>query len=138
MIYKTYIKKMNSVIKGSNLNTGINPVSELCYGKNVTRILCYFDHSKIKEMMEDGTMPNIDKISHRLKITNAGSIDFTMLHHTDTSSISGCVRKRASSFDLIFFLIPKEWDKGNGFDYSRVEYLEDFYEELEEMTKASK
>lgn len=128
MIYKTYLKKMNSIIKGSDLNTGINPVSELCYGKNVTRILCYFDHSKIKEMMEDGTMPDIDKISHRLKITNAGSIDFTMLHHTDTSSITGCMRKRASSFDLIFFLIPKEWDKGKGFDYSRLDFLQDFYD----------
>ena len=38
------------------------------------------------------------------------------------------MRKRASSFDLIFFLIPKEWDKGKGFDYSRLEFLEDFYD----------
>lgn len=119
---------MNSIIKGSDINTGINPVSELVFGKNTSRVLCYFDHSKIKTLMEDGTFPDKSKITHRLKITNAGSLDFTMLHHTDTSSISGCMRKRASSYDLIFFLIPKTWDAGKGFDYSRNEFLEDFYD----------
>ena len=119
---------MNSIIKGSDINTGINPVSELVFGKNTSRVLCYFDHSKIKTLMEDGTFPDKSKITHRLKITNAGSLDFTMLHHTDTSSISGCMRKRASSYDLIFFLIPKTWDAGKGFDYSRNEFLENFYD----------
>ena len=119
---------MNSIIKGSDINTGINPVSELVFGKNTSRVLCYFDHSKIKTLMEDGTFPDKSKITHRLKITNAGSLDFTMLHNIDTSSISGCMRKRASSYDLIFFLIPKTWDAGKGFDYSRNEFLEDFYD----------
>ena len=128
MITKTYLSKMNSIIKGSDINTGINPVSELVFGKNTSRVLCYFDHSKIKTLMEDGTFPDKSKITHRLKITNAGSLDFTMLHHTDTSSISGCMRKRASSYDLIFFLIPKTWDAGKGFDYSRNEFLENFYD----------
>ena len=26
-------------------------------------------------------------------------------------------KQRAASFDLIFFLIPNEWDNGKGFDY---------------------
>ena len=128
MITRTYLSKMCSIIKDSDLNTGINPVSELLFGKNVSRILIQFDHNRIKKMMEDGTMPDKSKITHRLKITNAGSLDFTMLHHTDTSSVSGCMRKRASSFDLIFFLIPKDWDAGKGFDYSRSEFLEDYYD----------
>ena len=68
MITKTYLSKMNSIIKGSDINTGINPVSELVFGKNTSRVLCYFDHSKIKEMMEDGTMPDIDKIYHRAQV----------------------------------------------------------------------
>ena len=128
MITKTYFSRMCSIIKDSDLNTGINPVSELLFGKNTSRVLIYFDHNKIKKMMEDGTMPDKSKITHRLKITNAGSLDFTMLHHTDNSSVNGCLRKRASSFDLIFFLIPKTWDNGKGFDYSRNEFLEDFYD----------
>ena len=128
MITRTFLKKMTSIIKDSELNTGINPVSELVFGKNISRILIYFDTDKIKKLMEDGTFPDKSKITHRLKITNAGSLDFTMLHHTDTSSISNCIRKRASSFDLIFFLIPKTWDNGKGFDYSRSEFLEDYYD----------
>lgn len=128
MYYRTYISKTCSIIKGSEINTGLNPVAELLYGKNTSRVLIYFDHSKIKKMMEDGTMPDKTKITHRLKITNAGSIDFTTLHQANASSVSGCLSKRASSFDLIFFLIPKEWDGGKGFDYSRNEFLEDFYD----------
>lgn len=132
MYTRTFISKMNSIIKGSDINTGINPVAELLYGKNTSRVLCYFDHSKVKKMMEDGTFPDWSKITHRLKITNAGSLDFTMLHHTETSSVSGCFKRRASSFDLIFFLIPKEWDAGKGFDYSHNEFLEDFYDNKNE------
>lgn len=128
MITRTYLSKMNSIIKDSDLNTGINPVSELLYGKNTSRVLIYFDHSKIKKMMEDGTMPDKSKITHRLKITNAGSLDFTLLHQIDESSVSGCQRRRASSFDLIFFLIPKTWDNGKGFDYSHSDYMQDYYD----------
>lgn len=128
MYYRTYISKMNSIIKDSELNTGINPISELIYGKNLTRVLCYFDHTKVKEMMENGTMPDKSKISHRLKITNAGSVDFSMLHHCETSSIDDSKKRRASSFDLIFFLIPKTWDAGKGFDYTRNALNEDYYD----------
>ena len=128
MVFKTYLSKMNSIIKGSDLNTSINPISELIYGKNITRVLCYFDHSKIKCMMEDGTMPDKSKITHRLKITNAGHVDFSMLHHKETSSIDSSIKKRASSFDLIFFLIPKTWDSGKGFDYTANALNADYYD----------
>ena len=128
----TYLSKMNSIIKGSEINTGINPVLEVLYGKNTARVLCFFDHSKVKKMMEDGTFPDWSKITHRLKITNAGSVDFTLLHQKETSSVGNCLKRRASSFDLIFFLIPKEWDAGKGFDYSRSEFLEDFYDNKNE------
>lgn len=129
MITKTYFEKANIIIKGSKINTGINPVQEIIYGNNVTRALYYFDHSKIKKMMEDGTFPDKEKITHRLKITNAGSIDFTQLHKVCDSTITpDCKKKRAASFDLIFFLIPKTWDEGKGFDYSRLEFQNDFYD----------
>lgn len=128
MIYKTFIEKINTIIKGSNINTSLNPVSEILYGKNVSRMLLYFDHRKIKKMMEDGTMPDKSKITHRLKITNAGSVDFTMLHNQKCSSVNECKSRRASSFDLIFFLIPKRWDAGKGFDYSRSVFQEDYYD----------
>lgn len=132
MIYKTYLSKMNTIIEDSLLNTSINPICELIYGKNTTRILCYFDHSKVKELVENGSMPNMDKLSHRLKITNAGSLDFTQMHCNEMSSIDDNRKRRASSFDLIFFLIPKQWDKGKGFDYSSNFLNQDFYDTKQE------
>lgn len=127
MITKTYINKFNTIIKDSDLNTGLNPIAELCYGANNTRILCYFDVEHVKRLWQDKTMPNIEKLSHTLKITNAGSLDLTQIHQCETSSISGDKKVRATSFDLIFFLIPKEWDRGKGFDYTTNAFTTDFY-----------
>lgn len=127
MLERTYISKFNTIIKGSDYNTGINPIAELCYGATTTRILCYFDTDKIKNLINDGVMPDKSKIKHTLRITNAGSIDFTQLHNKDISSIHDCNRQRATSFDLIFFLIPKKWDRGKGFDYSTSSFNIDFY-----------
>ena len=129
MVYRTYIEKSNSIISGSKLNTGLNPVIELVYGKDmiVSRALIYFDHSKIKELWEDGTMPEIKKMKHVLHITNAGSLDFTQLHKCETSSINDNKKVRAVSFDLIFFLIPKDWDAGKGFDFSKNAFNVGFY-----------
>ena len=120
MVFKTYVEKTNSIISGSKLNTSLNPIGEIVYGKDniVSRSLIYFDHSKVKKLMDDGIMPNMDKMKHTLHITNAGSLDFTQLHDCETSSINDNKKIRATSFTLIFFLIPKPWDEGKGFDYS--------------------
>lgn len=129
MVYKTYISKFNTIISNSKLNTGINPISELVYGHDniVSRALLYFDHTQVKKLMDDGIMPNMSKMKHVLHITNAGSIDFTQLHQKETSSINDNKKIRATSFDIIFFLIPKPWDRGKGFDYSRSYFNADFY-----------
>jgi hypothetical protein len=121
MVYKTYISKYNTILSGSKLNTGISPISELVYGRDfvVSRALIYFDHNKVKELIKNGTMIDITKMKHILRITNAGSLDFTQLHDCAASSINDNKKIRATSFDLIFFLIPKEWDNGKGFNYSK-------------------
>lgn len=122
MVYKTYISKFNTIISGSKINTGLNPVSELVRGNEtiVSRALIYFDHNKIKEQMDEGVMIDMSKMKHTLYITNAGSIDHTQMHKCETSSINESKKIRATSFDLIFFLIPKHWDRGKGFDYSKT------------------
>ena len=128
MLERTYISKFSTIVKDSNINTGINPVSELVYGAHVSRMLCYFDHSKIKKMVDDGMFPKIDKLTHTLRITNAGSLDFTELHCDGISSIGSGKKKRATSFDIILFLIPIEWDRGKGFDYTKTSFNKDFYD----------
>jgi hypothetical protein len=120
MIYKSYIQKTDTIISNSKINNGLNPIAELVYGKDaiVSRVLMYFDHTEVKKLMEDGIMPKMEKMKHTLHITNAGSLDFTQLHQKEMSSINSNKKIRATSFDLIFFLIPKPWDGGKGFDYS--------------------
>lgn len=128
MIERTYLSKFNTIINGKKLNTGINPVAELCYGTSLTRILCYFDTNKIKKLVDNGTFADIKKIKHTLHITNAGSIDFTQIHCGEISSINENMKKRATSFDIVFFLIPKLWDRGKGFDYTKTFFNQDFYD----------
>lgn len=129
MVYKTYISKFDTIISNSKLNTGLNPISELVYGRDyiVSRALLYFDHNKVKTLMDGGIMGDMSKMKHTLHITNAGSIDFTQLHHCETSSINDNTKIRAVSFDLIFFLVPKPWDRGKGFDYTKNFFNHDFY-----------
>ncbi|MBR6515744.1 MAG: hypothetical protein IKT40_02695 [Bacilli bacterium] len=118
MVNRTYISKMNTIISGEELNTGLNPISELTYGANSTRTLLYFDVSKLKEMYNENYFSDLSNVKHYLKITNAVSVDQKQLHFSGASSISGTTKKRASSFDLIFFLIPRNWDCGKGYDYN--------------------
>lgn len=120
MVFKSYITKFTTIISNSKLNTGLNPISELVYGKNniVSRALFYFDHNKVKGLIENGTMIDIKNMKHTLHIINAGSTDLTQLHTCETSSINDNMKLRATSFDIIFFLIPKPWDSGKGFDYT--------------------
>lgn len=129
MVYKTYISKFDTIVSNSKLNTGINPISELIYGRDyiVSRALIYFDHNKVKHLLDNGIMGDMSKMKHTLYITNAGSIDFTQLHQCEQSSVNDNMKIRAVSFDLIFFLIPKEWDRGKGFSYAKNFYNSDFY-----------
>lgn len=127
MITRTYISKFSTIINNSELNIGINPVGEMVYGDDFTRMLVYFDHSKLKEMVDKKVFCDESKLKHYLKITNAGSLDFTQLHCGDYSSIGSEAKVRASSFTLLFFLIPQEWDGGKGFDYAETYYNRNFH-----------
>lgn len=129
MVYKTYISKFNTIVSNSKINTGLNPISELVYGRDtiVSRALFYFDHNKVKKLIDDGIMVDKSKMKHVLHITNAGSIDMTQLHHCEVSSINENKKVRATSFDIIFFLIPKPWDRGKGFNYSKSYFNVGYY-----------
>lgn len=125
---RTYLDKCATIIMGSEYNTGLNPVSDLVWGSNSTRLLVHFNHDKIKQLVEDKVYPDITKLKHTLKITNAGSLDMSELHKVYSSQIDGTTKKRASSFDLIFFLIPSAWDVGKGFVYNTNYFNKNFYD----------
>lgn len=134
MIVHTFLDKCNTIIRNSNTNTGINPVGELSYGYTTTRLLIHFPIDKIKSYIDDKTMPDKSKIRHILKMTNTNGIDLMDLHCNKISSTGGD-KKRATSFDLIFFLIPREWDRGKGFHFTDKEYNFDGYRKSEVDSK---
>ena len=127
MVVRTYIEKMNTIVSGDTINTGINPISELVYGANTTRTLLYFNECNLRKLVDEKVFADISKLKHYLRITNASSIDFTQLHKKEVSSLSAADKIRACSFDLIFFLIPKFWDCGKGFDYSMSFFNNGYY-----------
>lgn len=119
-VTRTFIDRCNTIVKGSDINLGINPVAELNFGGGtVSRILLHFPIEKIKGLVEDGTYPDISKLSHQLVLFNCASLDNVTLDKKINKSDYSGLKERASSCDILFFLIPMDWDGGRGFDWVR-------------------
>lgn len=114
MIKHTFLDKCNTILKDSDLNTGLNPVIEINAGSRTSRALIHFDLSVLEQMYRDNEI-NLNETRHILKMKNCGAVELPKLND---SIIYGCdTKERASSFDLIFFRLPYEWDNGRGYDY---------------------
>lgn len=120
---KTYLTKTNTIIKDSNVNTGLNPVMELSYGERLTRGLLFFDHTKLQSLVEDKTYPEMNKLKHTLKMFNASSVNNIFNKECGTIN-TNTTKHRANSFDLILFLLPKMFDNGKGYDYNADLHLD--------------
>ena len=117
LVTRTYISKSNTIVKDSCVNVGVNPIVELNYGHMTTRCMLYFDHTKVKNLVNDKTYPDMSKLHHVLKMTNTASLTRSAIYRPCTSEYFNDNKERATSFDLIFFLINKDWDNGRGFDF---------------------
>lgn len=122
MVIRTFFSKNNTIVKNSNVNTGLNPVTELFYGgdtgtEQYSRFLFQFDETRLKSLYTGGTFADITKLTHTLRLTNTASFDTDLLNGT----MGG--KARASSFDLMVFKVNQLWDNGCGYDYSPVVYL---------------
>ena len=118
MIIRTYIEKDNTIIGGSEINTGRNPVAELFYGgegksNKFSRHLLYFDVQKLKEQYSLGNLGDLSEVVHTLKMTNTSALDTDLIGKQTSDG-----KQRACSFDLILFPIPQDWDEGCGFTYN--------------------
>lgn len=116
MIKHTFLDKCCTIFKDSDLNTGLNPVAELNYGKDISRALIHFDINELKELYENKTYPDINQLKHVLKLTNCGSVN-NDIHDTPLTTRYCDMKERATSFDMLLFKVPKEWDGGKGVDY---------------------
>lgn len=119
MVIRTYFDKNNTIVNNNNVNTGLNPVTELFYGGNeqYSRFLFYFDETRLKNLYTGGTYTDLTKLTHTLRLTNTGSFDSDLLNTMMGS------KDRACSFDLILFKINQEWDNGVGYDYGICEFI---------------
>ena len=117
MIRHFFLDKTATISKGSFTNTGLNPIIDLNYGVGISRGLLHFDESQIKELVEDKTIADIDKMKCTLKMTNCGSVDGVPYekHFLAGEAISS---QRATSFDLILFKLPQFFDEGRGFEFT--------------------
>ena len=117
MVIKTYFDKNNTLIYNSNVNTGLNPITELYYGGSqfgpqFTRFIFHFDETKIKNLYTDKTFADITKLKHTLRMTNTGFLDPSLLN-TNMG-----IKERTSSFILALFTLNQHFDNGVGYDYT--------------------
>jgi hypothetical protein len=118
MVIRTYFDRNNTIILDGYANTGRNPVSELYYGggstnKSYSRFLFHFDETRLKNLHNGGTFPNLGLLKHTLIMTNTGAFDLNLLGRDTPYG-----KQRASSFDLVVFKLPQNWDEGVGYDYN--------------------
>lgn len=96
---------------------GLNPVMHIGYGNRIMRGLIHFDVLKIKELIDDKTFANLDKLSFTLKMMNCFSINGLPYEKPLFANFESTAH-RAASFDLILFKLPKDFDEGRGFEYA--------------------
>lgn len=113
IVTHTFLDKTNTIIEGDNVNIGLNPILELYYGMPITRGLIHFDVTNLRNKLLDHTYPDIKKMHHVLKMQNVAGLrtDYQTLFNRYNNA------ERAASFDLLFFLLNKDWDMGRGFDF---------------------
>ena len=117
MVRHIFLDKTNTITKGSLWNTGLNPILEINYGKELSRGLIHFDVNEIGNLIADGTFSDPSKLKCVLKMTNCASVDGLPydkeIHHRASEPV-----ERATSFDLVLYALPQDFDAGKGFDYA--------------------
>lgn len=117
--FRSYFEKNNTIINSSKTNTAKNPTTEIFYGSSFSRFLFVVDFKELINKIIDGNFVLNSDTTHTLHLTNTIFGDETFL-----GAERGTGKKRASSFKLILFRIPEEWDEGIGFDYENVDFIE--------------
>jgi len=130
-IYRSYFNKSNTIISDSYTNTSRNPIVELFYGRvnniqtpiGFSRYIFDIDLTKLNDLISEGVISTScgSNMNHTLIMKNTSAFDKELLNTTMSNG-----KRRATSFDLILFRIPKtsgstgtpqNWDSGVGYDY---------------------
>ena len=133
-LLRSYINKNNTIVLESDVNTGRNPVLQLNFGESAsiipsygyTRFIFDLDLELLRQNIQTGTISTgcTSAMTHTLHMTNTSSFEEELLN---TFMSDG--KRRASSFDLILYRLPKTsgstgnpqyWDEGVGYDFSNT------------------
>lgn len=115
-IFRSYLKKCDTIIQYNTLNNSQNPVAEISYGTlipQVSRFIFDIDLSNLISKIQSGIINPKNIISHTLKLTNTIRLREDLLgkkSYDDTIL-------RASSFNLDLFNINQDWDEGSGYEF---------------------
>jgi hypothetical protein len=131
-IHLSYFNKNNTLIANSETNTGRNPVIELSYGATdylipaygPTRLIFNLNLQPLIDKVNDDIIfsGSLSSVTHTLVLKNSASFDESLLNGKMPNQ-----KRRASSFDLVLFRIPRTsgttgnvqyWDEGVGYDYT--------------------
>lgn len=118
IVTHTFLDKSNTIIDGSKANCGLNPILSLYYGNMHTRVLVHFSVDKIRDLINEKVYPEQSKLTHVLKFWNVSDIDLPKINCAFPDQKRTNDRERATSFELILFRIPNDWDAGRGFDFT--------------------
>lgn len=123
MIRHFFLDKTNTILENSLQNLGLNPILGVGYGQFLMRGLLHFDISEIKNLVNDKTFADPNKLTFTLKMTNCFSVD-TVPYESPIHISPDFEFERASSFDLMVFKLPMDFDAGRGFDYKNDFYIQ--------------
>lgn len=117
MIRHFFLDKTNTIVEKSFQNLGLNPILHVGYGNGLLRGILSFSPKQIKDLIDDKTFANIDKLHCYLKMTNCFSID-GLPYEKILFGNNYQLMQRACSFDLILFKLPKDFDEGRGYEFT--------------------
>jgi len=115
-LYRSYLSKCSTLIKGNTTNNSLNPVTELFYGTEnqaTSRFILDVDLSGLNKMSLDGSINLSNVKSHTLKLTNTIAYFPTEIGKPSYDPTT----RRTSGFQLDLYTLKETWDQGNGYDF---------------------
>jgi hypothetical protein len=124
-VYNTYFDKNNTIVKGSNVNTARNPISELYFGAKTSRFVFYCSFAELLNKVNNGDFNLSDVVSHKIKIKNTSNFDINPYLNLDQNITLGDTYL-PSGFNVQLYYFNEDWDEGLGYDYNGdFDYLKD-------------
>jgi hypothetical protein len=103
--HRSYFSKNNTIIKNSQVNTAKNPNTDIFYGSGFSKYIFKVDFTDLQSKIDNGYLVLNQNTKHYLNLTNTIFGDEALI-----GNLKGTGRQRATSFDLLLFNIPEEWD----------------------------